>query len=937
MHNFTQQKPIIPPLMLWQILLLCFIAGILLTVSVSLAIILCIAIVLFSPYPLLTTIRLPTVILFICCGWAYTELRTPDPAPIPPWLQLHMQQTAHDKKQRVLVFATVQEVIPLSPQTARVILTHITPLPHVVTTANNLPAHAQLTKLPTVEPPIADNNEQYLGKVLWTWKAPIDTKNTPEGLLPEHKRPVAGQRIALAARVMPLTGMVNPGTLDTESFWQTQNVWLRLTAYNKLGFTVISPAPWWQSLRSRLYQQCLAALPTVSLIPQSDDSTLALNHPAITQGATLIPALLFGDKSTISLTNKELIAKSTLAHSLSLSGLHLGYMITFGMCAAWALVQIAPRMLMRIPFANLSAYCSLPLALGYLWLGNAPVSLQRSFLMLAFWVLIFVIHRPKVFLDGLFAAIAVLLFINPLALFDLSLQLSALSIVVIALCIPFAQHIAAITLTPCSAGNSKKHTAVATQNNWKSNLFQIFWISFCIQLILSPLVVRAFGTLGLWFPLNLIWLPVLGAVVMPFAFLGLLLSAMHMPVLAAATFSIAAAPCDALLWLLNYLDSLTILWSPAALRLHPISIAGFWLLCISTPAIAVRIIYYYKQFRSHLALSQNNRNIYSTTLPCIPASLLTGLFAGLVLLISPLLYAAAFTPAQGVHIRVLDVGAAQAILIEWNLEKNKGRALIDGGGVYDSGFNAGKSIVLPTITDNAAPHIDVAINSHPDSDHLGGLLPILQYTKPKTYITNGESPSEQLAKQEAEIMQQRGIKKVVVAQGDTIHLAPDLQLQVMWPPPNTPKENKRNDNSLVLRLMWNNIPLAVFCGDIERKTATLLAETASQQLMAKLLIAPHHGYNSSYSPALYNAVSPVAVIESSSTSTLQPFEKNKIHQYFSAKNIPLYSTATMGQITAHFATPNTTPAITTARTQHIIPIGNNIMGSKVNATRQQTP
>jgi competence protein ComEC len=245
-------------------------------------------------------------------------------------------------------------------------------------------------------------------------------------------------------------------------------------------------------------------------------------------------------------------------------------------------------------------------------------------------------------------------------------------------------------------------------------------ISFCIQVALMPLTVRAFGVAALCFHLNLLWLPALGFLVMPPAFAGLLLSGLGLELPAQAALYLASLPCAVLMDLLSWLDGTGLLLAPIMPRPHWLSIAGFWLLCLTLPALI-------------LGRGGTRRGTIVFVL------------AGLVLFALPPALALYADSRPGVRLRLLDVGQGQAVLVEWSGlsghgSKNgnpSGRALIDGGGFASDTFDVGKNIIAPILTDNALPRLDLVVNTHPDTDHLAGLIYILEHFTVRQYLSNG--------------------------------------------------------------------------------------------------------------------------------------------------------------------------------------------------------
>ena len=86
---------------------------------------------------------------------------------------------------------------------------------------------------------------------------------------------------------------------------------------------------------------------------------------------------------------------------------------------------------------------------------------------------------------------------------------------------------------------------------------------------------------------------------------------------------------------------------------------------------------------------------------------------------------------------IFDVGQGSAALIDLP----GGRyLLIDGGGFSDNTvFDTCKNIIAPYLLRNKIKTIDTLFLSHPNSDHLNGLIYIAEHFNVKQVITNNES------------------------------------------------------------------------------------------------------------------------------------------------------------------------------------------------------
>jgi competence protein ComEC len=624
--------------------------------------------------------------------------------------------------------------------------------------------------------------------------------------------------------------------------------------------------------------------------------------------------MIFADRSQISHEQGELFNKSTLAHSLALSGLHLGFAVLAGFALAHVVGLLYPGLWLHIARPSLAMLFSLPFAALYLWLGQMPVSLIRAACMLAFWSLLIFLKRPRVLLDGLFAALAVILTVNPLALFDIGLQLSALSVAAIALCLPGLSQLSfrvfPLSRYPGFGGKALRGSLV------------LLGTSFCIQIALLPLTSHIFGFSGLLFPLNLLWLPVLASIVLPLAFAGLFLAALGADTLASFVLYLANVPGEALMALLTALDNAGMLPAPVLPRPHWLTAAGYWALLLAVPGLLQRLL---QSLAGRQSVAHPNRSTTGEGRPPGLSGYAAFALCGLIMLLLPVGWALFENTRPGVSVRLLDVGQGQAVLLEWTGlggDRPAGRVLVDGGGFNIGSFDVGRAVVSPALTRNALPRLDMAIATHPDADHISGLFFILQHFAVGRYYGNEDAPAPLLDEQERAALERRGLRKEVLYAGDRLTLAQDLYLEILWPPhedqwamlPRGAKRDRINNASLVARLVWRGVPLALLCGDVQIAALRgLLQIQDSAGLGAQVLVLPHHGSASSLVPEFYRAVGPRLALVSCGYGNQWGFPTFAVVAALEALDIPLRSTAQFGQIAVRWRDANAEPEISFTR------------------------
>lgn len=133
--------------------------------------------------------------------------------------------------------------------------------------------------------------------------------------------------------------------------------------------------------------------------------------------------------------------------------------------------------------------------------------------------------RPAfTFADVLLLALLCMVLADPLCLYDLGVQLSFSAVAGIALCSPWLSKLwndGPFSFSPLKALQGGISPMRAAMSRFARLLWLTLGCSVAAQLATLPLVLDAFGRSTLWFPINLLWLPALGFIVLPLSFLGL--------------------------------------------------------------------------------------------------------------------------------------------------------------------------------------------------------------------------------------------------------------------------------------------------------------------------------------------------------------------------------------------------------------------------------
>lgn len=195
----------------------------------------------------------------------------------------------------------------------------------------------------------------------------------------------------------------------------------------------------------------------------------------------VMAAMTLGHKGELSDELRQTYAMSGASHVLALSGLHLGIV-----CGLITLL-VRGRRLWATQIGLISAIWA------FAWLVGMPISVVRSALMITLGTLFSLAGRHAFSLGNLSVAAAVILALSPRALYDVSFQLSFLSLAGIILLLPLTQKLA-----PQAIANRRR----------AMQLWQVIGLSVAAQLATSPVVAYCFGLLPTYFLVtNLVVMP----------------------------------------------------------------------------------------------------------------------------------------------------------------------------------------------------------------------------------------------------------------------------------------------------------------------------------------------------------------------------------------------------------------------------------------------
>ncbi len=170
----------------------------------------------------------------------------------------------------------------------------------------------------------------------------------------------------------------------------------------------------------------------------------------------------------------------------------------------------------------------------------------------------------------------------------------------------------------------------------------------------------------------------------------------------------------------------------------------------------------------------------------------------------------------------------------------------------------GKNTLMPYLLDRKIKTLDYVIISHFDTDHVGGVLYIMENMKIKNIIIGKQFETSENLQKFLDIVQKQKTKLSVVQAGNKINIENNLIFNIIWPEPSKKiTENSINNNALVCKMICNDFSM-LFTGDIEEQAEKELVSKykTTNILESTVLKVAHHGSKSSSTDEFLKLVKP---------------------------------------------------------------------------------
>ena len=373
---------------------------------------------------------------------------------------------------------------------------------------------------------------------------------------------------------------------------------------------------------------------------------------------------------------------------------------------------------------------------------------------------------------------------------------------------------------------------------WRQGVRIQWWISVG----LFPLVIILFQRASLLAPLaNILAVPLVSFLVVPLALLGTMLLPLHSGI-ATVLLHLASGCMQGLMGLLAWLAELPFAsWSGAAASGWQAGLALIGVIMLLAP-------------RGWPARSLGG---------VLLLPLLVGLPAGI--------------PSGMARFTLLDVGQGLAAVVETRHHT----LVFDTGPRFSPRFDTGEAVVVPYLRQRGRRQVDHLVISHGDMDHIGGadsLLTLLPVKTISSSVPDKLVPWPVTPCRRGQAWEWDGV-----------------QFQFLHPPAGSLPG--RNDASCVLKITAGD-QAVLLTGDIEKAAEQRLLQQTDDDLHADILVAPHHGSNTSSTPAFIRAVDPAYVLFPVGYRNRYGFPRPAVVQRYQQAGVQMLDSAGAGAI--HF-------------------------------------
>lgn len=237
---------------------------------------------------------------------------------------------------------------------------------------------------------------------------------------------------------------------------------------------------------------------------------------------------------------------------------------------------------------------------------------------------------------------------------------------------------------------------------------------------------------------------------------------------------------------------------------------------------------------------------------------------------------------EEMSVHFIDVGQGDSIFIQ----APNGKTMLVDGGVKGAG-----ETIVQYLREQRVTKLDYVVATHPDADHIGGLISVLNSISVKEFIDSGKVHTSQTYEEMLRLINNKNIPFTVPKVGNQIALDSSLSVDVLSADEHA---TDNNNASIVLRLAYGDISFLLMGDADQSMEKQMLAKGIDVE--ATILKAGHHGSNTSSSLQFVKEVRPLATILSYGQDNKYGHPHAEVIDVLKQVDSDIFSTAEAGTI-----------------------------------------
>lgn len=236
-------------------------------------------------------------------------------------------------------------------------------------------------------------------------------------------------------------------------------------------------------------------------------------------------------------------------------------------------------------------------------------------------------------------------------------------------------------------------------------------------------------------------------------------------------------------------------------------------------------------------------------------------------------------------VRFLDIGQGDSIHVE---TPDGYELLIDGGPT---------SMVLRKLSEDRSffdKKIDVVIATHPDTDHVSGLVDVFERFDVGMIIESGAESDSPAALAYARAAENEGVKIITAQAGQIIQLGSSTTIKILSPYGDI-KNWQSNNTSVVVQIVYGDVEF-MLTGDAPINIEDFLVTKYGSSLESDVLKLGHHGSKTSTSELFLDTVEPDYGIVSAEENSRYGHPHTEVIERVKDRDIEILNTAEIGTI-----------------------------------------